>query len=164
MLDMLRRPQYHHSQHQSARSDNTSWVCPNQMLVLEDLTQGSSSWAPERKCWSPHRDHQVSPGSGQSTRQPSTGMAHCCAQLHAGQASKSRLIKADLQCQAPSTSDRPRQLATPVLTYHGFHSLGSEATMPSRASHSSSGSLMGSIPISLANWRISAKTARRVEK
>lgn len=51
-----------------------------------------------------------------------------------------------------------------VLAYHGFHSAGSGATMPSRASHISSGSLMGSIPISLANSRISARRSRRVEK
>lgn len=39
------------------------------------------------------------------------------------------------------------------LTYQGFHSGGRGATMPSLASHRSSGSLSGSIPISRAySW------------
>lgn len=42
-------------------------------------------------------------------------------------------------------------------SYQGFHSAGSGATMPSRASHRSSGSLSGSIPISLAYSWISDK-------
>lgn len=46
-------------------------------------------------------------------------------------------------------------------SYQGFHSAGSGATMPSRASHRSSGSLSGSIPISRAYSWISEEGERR---
>lgn len=68
------------------------------------------------------------------------------------------------QMQAPSAWERPSQRAACVLTYQGFHSTGSGATMPSLANHISSGSLTGSIPISLANSRISARRGKRMRK
>jgi len=52
----------------------------------------------------------------------------------------------------------------PVRPYQGFHSAGSGATMPSLASHRSSGSQSGSMPISLAYSWISDREEKEEAK
>lgn len=58
-------------------------------------------------------------------------------------------------CHKPEMGISTFHLSFSPFPYQGFHSGGRGATMPSLASHSSSGSLLGSMPISLAYSRIS---------
>ena len=152
-VDTRRRSQYCHSPSQSAKDKNdTSSVCPKRMPTQGGSLDPGTLGTPAEPLQGPSRQPGLRPkaSGGPADRWPI-----------AGQASKGGRLKV-ISGVRPPPPQRPSQKAAPVLTHHGFHSTGSGATMPSRASHISSGSSMGSIPISLANSRISARRGRRV--
>lgn len=152
-LDTLRRSQYCHSPSQSAKDNNDpSSVCPKRMLTQGGSLDHGTLGIPAEPLQGPSRRPGLRP---KASGGPAEGWTI------AGQASKGGRLKL-ISGVRPPPPQRPSQKAASVLTHHGFHSPGSGATMPSRASHISSGSSMGSIPISLANSRISARRGRRV--